>query len=739
MQNGFPSELERLLSSLRRKIRWYIGVESLALLTIHLGILFWISLILDRFWEPEAWIRGIFWLGVGIGLVWDVWRTLIQPLSVPLSNHTLALLLEKRFPQLNDTLLTVLEPQELEERQWQDVLLAETQADLRKLLPTIRPRAVFRWKPLVKSLLWGGLMVVSVGGFAWLYPESMAVWENRMLALSSERWPRTFILTAEGFEHGQVKIARGSDWELRLNVRLADGVPVEKWSSLRTVYLYYRTAEGGRNQVAMIREGERLAGENQVEFSYTFRGVLSSMTLDIYAHDTNLRNLEVDVVDSPAVADMTLALEFPVYMGRGGQTVPVSGVMSIPEGTSLTVQARTNKPLEQVRILRESGQEVIFPGEGQEAFQWHLADFSQDETLEFHLKDTDGLDSRKPVRLVLAKMEDQLPTVDVTPVGIGTAVTPQARIPVKGKITDDYGLAKIFFDYRIERLSEDQTGDKAFYQTIAEYEGNPTEIRLQGMPPGVLELEPLGLKEKDRLQLTVVSEDRCTLTKERHAGVSPPVTLEVVSPERLRLLVEAREIVLRQLFEAIRQEVLDSRDSLRDIQWVSGKSEESTEKSEGEEEESMRGLQSYRVERVIQNNRKNAHELYGIVEGIENCMGQIVNNRIDTPAWLERLEEGIRTPLEKVSKEAFPDLEKELFQFQERLSGEDAAQVEVAYGQILRGMDRILSSLDAVLEKMTQMQDFNEVAEMLRQVIRSQEELNEKVKKEQRASLMDLE
>ncbi|MDO5113227.1 MAG: hypothetical protein Q4E67_02520 [Planctomycetia bacterium] len=739
MPSGLPSELERLLSSLRRRIRGYVVGESLALLTIHWGILFWISLILDRFWEPDVWIRGLFWLGAGIGLVWDVWWTLIQPLRVPLDDHTLGLLLEKQFPELNDTLLTVLEPQNLEEPQWQEVLLAKTREDLRKVLPTIRPGRMFRWKPLGRSLLGGCLMVASVGGFAWLYPESMAVWQNRMLALSQERWPRTFVLTAEGFQEGRVKVARGSDWELRLSVRLAEGVPAEKWESLRTVYLYYRTVEGGRNQVAMIREGERHSSEAEVEFSYTFRSVLSSMTLDIYALDTNLRNLQVEVVESPAVADMTLALEFPAYMARGGQTVPVSGVMSIPEGTAVTIQARTNKPLEEVRIVRESGAAVVLPGEQKEAFQWRLEGFSQDETLAFHLKDTDGLDSRKPVRLALANVEDQLPTVDVTPVGIGTAVTPQARIPVKGKITDDYGLAKTFFDYRVERLSEDQTGEKAHYQTIAEYEGNPTEIRFRGEKPEVLELESLGLREKDRLQLTVVAEDRCTLAEGRHVGISPPVTLEVVSPQRLRLLVEAREIVLRQLFEAIRQEVLDSRDSLREIRWIPGESAETESKSEGETEESSRGLQSYRVERVIQNNRKNAHELYGIVEGIENCMGQIVNNRIDTPAWLERLEEGIRKPLENVSREAFPELEKRLFQFQKWLGGEDATQAEVAHAEVLREMDAILSSLDAVLEKMTQMQDFHEVAEMLRQVIRSQEELNEKVRQEQRAALLDLE
>ena len=35
--------------------------------------------------------------------------------------------------------------------------------------------------------------------------------------------------------------------------------------------------------------------------------------------------------------------------------------------------------------------------------------------------------------------------------GIGSAITPQARIPFVGEVTDDYGLRSAWFEYQIDK------------------------------------------------------------------------------------------------------------------------------------------------------------------------------------------------------------------------------------------------------------------------------------------------
>ena len=53
-----------------------------------------------------------------------------------------------------------------------------------------------------------------------------------------------------------------------------------------------------------------------------------------------------------------------------------------------------------------------------------------------------------------------------------------------------------------------------------------------------------------------------------NVGISERWLLDVVSPEQLRAMLEARELVLRQRFEAIIQDVTETRDLLLGTEFV---------------------------------------------------------------------------------------------------------------------------------------------------------------------------
>ena len=54
------------------------------------------------------------------------------------------------------------------------------------------------------------------------------------------------------------------------------------------------------------------------------------------------------------------------------------------------------------------------------------------------------------MRLALAAIDDEAPQVRVQLVGIGTAITPHARLPIIGEISDDYGVAKAWFESHVD-------------------------------------------------------------------------------------------------------------------------------------------------------------------------------------------------------------------------------------------------------------------------------------------------
>ncbi len=62
--------------------------------------------------------------------------------------------------------------------------------------------------------------------------------------------------------------------------------------------------------------------------------------------------------------------------------------------------------------------------------------------VEIRLIDQHGLTGDQIPRYVLPINEDATPEVEAKLVGIGTAVTPIAVLPLQGKATDDHGLAR---------------------------------------------------------------------------------------------------------------------------------------------------------------------------------------------------------------------------------------------------------------------------------------------------------
>ena len=71
--------------------------------------------------------------------------------------------------------------------------------------------------------------------------------------------------------------------------------------------------------------------------------------------------------------------------------------------------------------------------------------------MRIELEDVDGITSVEPIRLLVNGIPDQPPVVQTELRGIGTSITRKATIPMAGKITDDYGIAKAEFQFRIDK------------------------------------------------------------------------------------------------------------------------------------------------------------------------------------------------------------------------------------------------------------------------------------------------
>ncbi len=736
-------QIRGVLAQLRARIRRYVLIEGVAAAVVWLGLAFWVTLLVDWFFEPPAAVRLIALAAAGFVLLGILVRRIGHRLLVPLADASMATVLERRFPHLDDALLTavILADRESDPSQCNPEMLDRTCREAAGRIGGVHLREVFNPAPLRRQLALAAAVSASVIAFAVFQPAAFGIWAQRSLALSPELWPRYSRLLVDGFdEEGRVKVARGSEFDL---VAKAD----TSWPVVpQLVEVRYR-AEGGRRQrESMSRQGNAVPGQDPYQdYTHRFESVLASIDLEVHGGDASVRGLRIEAVDSPTINEMQLTVQLPEYTGRPDRTLPVSGVMQVPRGSRLVVQARSNKPLVRVRIdsvlddtppppvvLESDALDTDLQG-----FDLTVPPLMDDQTLQFTLFDTDGIQSREPTQLRLVAIADAPPQLAVRLRGIGTAVTPQARLPVVGEVRDDYGVARTWFEYSIDQ-------GETTARVINEPAAAPTSVV---MNDEALEAADLELAVGQKLALMVKAADLYNLGGGPNVGSGDRWQLEVVTADQLRTMLEARELVLRQRFEQIIREATETRDLLARMEFgalavAEGLGEpggETADAGEGDDRPTpMQQLtgRTLRVQRALQNSRKNAYETKGVAESFDDIELQLINNRVDTEELRFRIAEGIAQPLHAIAETALPELERRLDVLQQSLDDEKLGPAR--RDRARQQADEVVLAMQVVLQRMIELESFNEAVEMLRQIIALQGDLEQQTRQRQKQKVLDL-
>src|SRR5262245_44901999 len=102
-------EIASRLGQLRLMIRGYVCLQGLALAATAVVVVFWGLLAADWLFEPSPTIRIVLLVVGGLIVAAVLVRQIFLRLLVPLSDRSLALLLERRHRELGDRLVTAVE------------------------------------------------------------------------------------------------------------------------------------------------------------------------------------------------------------------------------------------------------------------------------------------------------------------------------------------------------------------------------------------------------------------------------------------------------------------------------------------------------------------------------------------------------------------------------------------------------------------------------------------------------
>jgi hypothetical protein len=738
--------IARKLAQLRRLVRLYVALEGIAAVVVVLGTAFWAGLAFDWLFEPPAPIRVLLGVAVGLVLAMVVIRLLGQRLFRELPDESLALLVERRYPTLNDGLATAINgPQLLAAGAAHPALLERTTRRAVEVVEGLPLGPIFNWRPLLRTGAAALALLASIAGLALVRGDVFAFWLER-LQLSEQPWPRQVALSVPGFvdRDGQLtaNVAQGDEYEVVVEASLLDGHVAPEEVEIR-----WRTpADGARGSGAMIRVGEAEPGRDAAQsFRYLFKAS-SDIVFDVVGGDARLRNLRLRVVPRPVVQAISVACVYPAYLQRAANTLPASQRVDLPAGSTATCRIEFSKPIAALRALRETDQQPL-PGrvaaENARVCLVEVGRIDQDVQLAVTMTDDEGVAMREPYRLILGAVPDELPEPSVQLRGIGTAVTPQARIPLEGRLSDDYGLAESWFAYQVDDQPPASRGLKqavAGKFEVRAFEPFDLDQREPGAgAPGVT------LSPGQRLSFALEARDYCDLREPPQVGTSQRFVLDVVTPSELRGLLERRELALRQRFEAIHEKMLGAVDLLDRLATPgaappapdAAAEASGPEPDQAEAATAARQRDASRVVGAGQTATQLAFETLGVSEGFEEIVEELENNRIDTEELKQRLLVGVAEPLREIGAELLPRLESNLQNLRGPLL-EGTAEGAALLAAVRAEARAVEQAMREVLDRMLELESYNELVELLREIVKQQEQLNDRTRAKQRDRLRDL-
>jgi hypothetical protein len=705
-----------LLKRLRRRVRLYVWIEGLSAAVVVLGVAFWIGLVLDWMLEPPAAVRLSAMGAVAFVVAIVLYRGLFRRAFAPLADHSMALLLEKRFGQFDDSLVTSVElshdsPQATPEFR---SMLAHTRRQAARVAGELPLARVFNLVPVARQAGAALVLLASILIFALLARESFGFWIER-LRLSEARWPRRTQLLVDGFPQDSQgrrteNVARGAEFTLMVK---ADALRKEPPPD---VEVRYRLADGTRGRERMVRVGQAILGQDAYQsYRHLFQGLTQHVEFDIVGGDDRVRDLQLRVVERPEIVEMSLQAEYPDYIARPSRSLHVSGAMQFPEGTKLTVRARASKDLEYVDMHNpHTGERQRLELSGQQerrAFQLPLPPLAADQLLLFTLLDADGAGTREPYRLSLHMTPDDAPQLEVSLAGVGTAITPQAKIPLTGNVRDDYGIQRVWLHYRFAEGAHQS-------QNAQPQPAGQNEYKLEQILDSQSLPEPQRLKPDQKLELAVLASDSYALETGPHIATSQPFVLDVVSENQLHAMLQRRELLLRRRFEAIYSEMTDTRDLMARIDFPIP--------DPSAADAAAKGQTDLRITRVIQNMDRSGHETLDVAAAFDAIREELVLNRIDTPESSSRLQEGIAMPLKRIGGEMLPPLKAKTESLLDSSVPPNDRQDRLR--ATIAATDLVLVEMKRVLDTMLELESYNEVLDLLRAILNDQHRVGEQTK-----------
>jgi hypothetical protein len=434
----------------------------------------------------------------------------------------------------------------------------------------------------------------------------------------------------------------------------------------------------GRRQVQLA---ERVTGSSWRTRTITLAGDSAAIRLgpldaDVTLFATDGRStsdtLTVRVVDRPFVGDVTVRAEFPAYLGRRAETLPLGELVRVPRGTSLAIEGHSSTELQQVQLTR-NGAAMPLTVHGRSFAGQLVATVSGEYT--WTASGPQGAIEDLPAPLVLDVLPDSAPQIEIISPSSDSLVSPNDTISVSVLATDDHGLAGV----QLRVVVASATGEVRS-QTMRAMSG-PGTAQFAGDQP----LATSALRPGDAMRVTAIATDASPW---RQVGSSRELVL------RYPTLAEQRDAA-----RAAADSAVDKATAAANAQkQLNRRTEDAARARAREAEQKGADAMSYEASQQAQQFAKEQRQLADRMQQVQQAARELEKQLREAGALDSALQDRLREAQRLMREALTPELAEKLRQLEEASKDMSPQDSRRALQDLAEQQRRLREQLDKSVE-----------------------------------------
>ncbi|MFT5472205.1 MAG: hypothetical protein ACI856_000521 [Kiritimatiellia bacterium] len=428
-----PPELTDRLQQMIRRVRRIIFVRgfmttvvvllacSLLIMAIDAGVMLYSSVI--------RWLLSLGGLAIVLA---TAWRSLVRPLSQPLTLTRMARVLETRHPELQERISSALELLSMGgsagvtgSEQLIQLLVHDAKADI----SGVTPRKEFTGRSLKPVLVGGGVIGLIFAALFIVWPQQTSLLFARAVA----PYANLSGLQGSGLKvtPGDVTCLQGD--ALTLNLKVSGRIRAR-------AEVHAESATGSRTVERMMS----ISADDveRAEYALTYPAVHQSFRYRMRYGAGLTRYYDVKALPQPGVSRMVITSQYPAYTQRPDQVLPEGArdIVGVAGGT-VTIETEFNRHAEATLLLGEGPMDGASAGKTPGATWTFGLSTNMSPKWGISLRDKHGF-TNQVEWAALNVSPDRVPVVTiVSPRAPKLTLPPYGKLDITCAISEDFGVA----------------------------------------------------------------------------------------------------------------------------------------------------------------------------------------------------------------------------------------------------------------------------------------------------------